>query len=127
MPTTITKERNPLKWDLQSLADSIKKNTREQKRIKTEGRGGGVSDNDDGRDKEFATYYLTTKRTGKETVYGIYENADRKLQMCTKLVFIQSNNIIVDDVISKGTEGLWSLVIDTKPKSSLYTHNDVDN
>ena len=106
--TTITKERNPLKRNLKSLAGSIKENTREQKRIKTEGED--ISDDGDGRDNELATYYLTTKRTGKDTVYGIYENADGKLKMGTKLIFIQNNNSIVDDVIYKGAEGLWSLV-----------------
>ena len=47
--------------------------------------------------------------------------------MGTEKVLIQSNNIIVNNVIYKGTEGLWSLVMDTKPDQSLYTISDIEH
>ena len=118
--STFTKEINPLKKDLQSLTDSIKENTREQKRVQTENEQQQQQPND------IAYYYLKTKTSGKDNVYGIFTNSEGKLQMGTKNVLIQNNNIIVDDVTYEGTEGLWSLVMDTKPKKASYTNRDVD-
>ena len=134
--TTLTKEINPLKKDMQSLTDSIKENTRarkrikteeyqEQKRIKTEDPEGDEDEKQQPND--IAYYYLKSKTTGKDNVYGIFTNSEGKMQMGTKNIHIQNNNIIVGDVTYEGTEGLWSLVMDTKPKPSLYTNKDVDH
>ena len=135
--TTVSKEINPLKRDMQLLTDSIKENTREQKRVKTETypdqkrikteAAGGEDEQGQQQSNNIAYYYLKTKTTGKDNVYGIFTNSDGKLQMGNKNVFIQDNNIIVGDVTYEGTEGLWSLVMDTKPKPSLYTNRDVDH
>ena len=117
--TTVKKEINPLKRDLLSLTDSIKENTREQKRVKNEG--------EEEEENDIAAYYLRTKSKGIDHVYGIFTNSKGTLQMGTKDVYIQSNNIIVDDVTYPGTEGLWSLVMDTKPQRSVYTNSDVEH
>ena len=47
--------------------------------------------------------------------------------MGNKLVFIQDNNIIVGDTMYEGTEGLWSLIMDTRPIASLYSQLDVEH
>ena len=46
--------------------------------------------------------------------------------MGTENVLIQDDNIIVGDVTYEGTEGLWSLIMDTKPKTAEFTNRDVD-
>ena len=47
--------------------------------------------------------------------------------MGTKRIYIEDDNISVDNTLYKGTEGLWSLVADSKPRSSLYNENDLAN
>ena len=115
--STITKELNPLTKDVRSLVDGIKAQSHMNNHIKTE----------EEEDNAIAAYYLTAKINGKDTVYGIFTNAEGKLQMGTKPVFIQDNNIIVDDVIHKGTKGLWSLVMDTHPNELLYSAKDMES
>jgi hypothetical protein len=122
--TTVKNEINPLKRDLLSLTDSIKENTREQKRIKKEKL---EEEEEEDRENDIASYYLRTKTTGIDHVYGIFTNSKGTLQMGVKDVYIQNNNIIVDDVTYQGTEGLWSLVMDTKPQRSVYTNSDVEH
>lgn len=120
--STITKELTPLKRDLESLTDSIKKNPP----TKSEKKDDGDSDDSSAEDNNIiAAYYLAAKRKGKDTVYGIHVNPAGKLQMGDKVVFIQENNIIVDNTIYPGTEGLWTLVMDTKPNRTLYTEKDL--
>ena len=130
---TITKELTPLKSDLEALTYSIKEQTREKKLIKIkkeeeeEGDGGAGGDDKHKQKKVLAAYYLVGERKGKDTVYGIHVNSEGKLQMGTKRVFIQNNNIIVGNTMYEATEGLWSLVMDSRPKSSLYSTKDVAN
>lgn len=118
--STITKEITPLKRDLESLTDSIEKNTIVKKRKKYD-----VDDSED--DNILATYHLAPKRAGKDIVYGIHTNPNGRLQMGDKLVFIQDDNILVDTTIYTGTEGLWTLVMDTRPKQSAYNDKDLKN
>jgi hypothetical protein len=121
--TTVKNEINPLKRDLQSLTDSVKENTRERKRTKTtEDEGATESVNND-----IAVYYLHTKKSERDNVYGIFTNSEGRLQMGTKEVLIQNNDIIVGDVTYQGTEGLWSLIMNTRPKSAEFTNRDVEH
>lgn len=81
----------------------------------------------EGEENVLASYYLKRDRPGKDNVYGIYENDDGKLQMGNKHIFIDNDSIGVDDTVYKGTEGLWTLVTDSKPKAKLYDENDRTN
>ena len=133
--STITKELAPLQRELVSLSDSVKENTRVKKRRNSErqqketaaAEAEAADDNDYDQGNVLAAYYLASKRAGKDSVFGIYENDKGKLQMGTKRVYIENDNIIVDNVKYKGTEGLWTLVMDSKPKKHLYTTDDIDN
>lgn len=123
--STITKELAPLQRELVSLSDTVKENTRVKKQRHSE------RDTEDSADYEavnvLAAYYLASKREGKDSVYGIFENAKGRLQMGDKAVQIENDDIVVGDTKYKGTEGLWTLVMDTRPKKILYTSEDLDN
>ena len=125
--STITKELAPLQRELVSLSDSVKENTRGKKRTEKAAAAAAADDDDYSERNVLAAYYLASKRKGKDSVYGIYENIEGKLQMGTKRVYIENDNIIVDNIKYKGTEGLWTLVMDVKPKKQLYTTDDVEN
>ena len=111
--SSLTKEIAPIKKELEYI------NEAESNRP--------TNENNEGEENVLASYYLKRDRLGKDTVYGIFENDEGKLQMGTKHIFIDNDSIGVDDTLYKGTEGLWTLITDSKPKSKLYDENDLTN
>jgi len=70
----------------------------------------------------YLSYSLEKDQIADHT-YGLrYDNMAYKIG--NKIVEIKINDIIIDDTLYKGTQGLWELITLKKPKE--YTHNDLD-
>ena len=57
--------------------------------------------------------------------YGLYAK-DGKFKIGSEPVFIEDNNIKVNDIIFEGTPGFWELVTSKNPNPENYTEEDLD-
>ena len=56
------------------------------------------------------------------TSFGIYFDRDKIPKIGSKPIF--QDNIIIDDLLYRGTPGLWSLITETNPKD--YDREDLE-
>ena len=73
-----------------------------------------------------ATKYLrkALNKTGVDTTFGI-QNNNGVLYIGKKPITFKDDDILIDDVIYKGTDGLWNLIVEKQP--NRYTEEDLIN
>ena len=59
----------------------------------------------------------------EKTTFGMYFK-DGDFRIGDKKIDIEGNNIIIDGIPYKGTDGLWELIMKDEPKEGIYTDDD---
>ena len=75
---------------------------------------------------ESITDLLEGDHSRQDLYYGVQKDLDDQYVLGDKVIKVDADqNILVDDVVYKGTPGLWSLIMHISPKN--YTPEDYNN